>query len=110
MTPSALLCDLAILERYDVQLVLTPDGALELDAPDDLQIWDEIVAAIHQHKRILLARLVRRETQTWPLSKHARWRSVANELETEAGMSVPEADVEAYLLLMSEALFSQVSA
>ncbi len=66
------------------------------------QLWDEIVTAIHEHKRTLLAWAMRRATQTWPIEKRVRRRSVANELETEAGMTFPESEIEAYCLVVAK--------
>jgi hypothetical protein len=65
------------LESVGIVLLPPADGAVEVFVPDGVELGDEIVAAIREHKAALLAPAAGRAGPPDPLAKRS-WRDLPN--------------------------------
>src|SRR5690349_810674 len=102
MTLYALRDHLEHLERMGVRLLPPCGGELDLYVPDEVELSDEIMGALSQHKGVLMAWVARWAICGWPAAWRSRWGLAANKLEEEHGLRFPESEVEAFNQIRAE--------
>lgn len=86
------------LRRQDVRLVLATgaEAILELDVPNGVELTDEILAIVREHKPTLTAWAVRRVMEDRLSLHHGRWIELVNSLETNEDVRFPQSEIRAF--------------